>query len=204
MQKPTWIIFDVGGVLLDWRTGAKDAAELLSIEQELVLEAIYQYLDDIALGKLSIQEVWAKILKDLQKDHDPEDVVAAWHQTKNWVQASTHLIEELSNAGYNIALLTNGVRGSEAYNRHIWNSPFIKHIFDSIELNFKKPDPEIYQHVEEKLGSRGSELFFIDDSQKNLIAAEEFGWQTFLYDLGSDQGETANNKLREMLLNKEN
>lgn len=53
---------------------------------------------------------------------------------------------------------------------------------DSSVVGFQKPDPEIYQIAEEKAGVKPEEIFFIDNSAKNIEGAQKAGWQTFHYD----------------------
>lgn len=55
-------------------------------------------------------------------------------------------------------------------------------IIDSSVEGCKKPNQEIYVRAEEHAGVNGSDIFFIDNSQKNLDAAAQRGWQTFFYD----------------------
>jgi len=55
-------------------------------------------------------------------------------------------------------------------------------IIDSSVVGYQKPDVEIYKIAEEKSKTKKEEILFIDDIQKNIDAAADFGWQTILYD----------------------
>jgi 2-haloacid dehalogenase len=44
-----------------------------------------------------------------------------------------------------------------------------------------KPDPEIYEALEEASGLRGPALFFTDDRPENIAAAAARGWHTHLF-----------------------
>jgi len=55
-------------------------------------------------------------------------------------------------------------------------------VIDSTQVGCRKPAPEIYKIAQEKAGVAASEIFFIDNREKNLVPARELGWQTFLYD----------------------
>ncbi len=50
------------------------------------------------------------------------------------------------------------------------------------EVKVKKPNPAIYQHLLDAYKLNPAECIFIDDLQKNLDAASEFGIQTYLFD----------------------
>ncbi|MEK7155100.1 MAG: HAD-IA family hydrolase [Patescibacteria group bacterium] len=42
--------------------------------------------------------------------------------------------------------------------------------------------PKIFELAEQKSGVKGKDILFVDNSLKNIEAASNFGWQTFLYD----------------------
>jgi len=58
-------------------------------------------------------------------------------------------------------------------------------IIDSTIVKMKKPEPEIYQLSQERVSATGSEILFIDNTQKNLDTAKNFQWQTLFYDSGN-------------------
>ncbi len=53
---------------------------------------------------------------------------------------------------------------------------------DSSIVGLKKPDPAIFEFAERKAGVNGSQILFVENSKSHIKAAEDFGWQTFLYD----------------------
>lgn len=55
-------------------------------------------------------------------------------------------------------------------------------IIDSSIVGLMKPDPKIFELAEEKAGVVGKEILFVENSLRHVNAAQEFGWQTFLYD----------------------
>jgi FMN phosphatase YigB (HAD superfamily) len=56
-------------------------------------------------------------------------------------------------------------------------------VLDSSVLKLQKPYAEIFALAEKEAGASGSDILFIDNTQKHLdAAANEFGWQTFLFD----------------------
>jgi len=84
---------------------------------------------------------------------------------------------ELRGRGLRLALCTNNVREWEP----LWR-PMIHEIDELFELvvdsgfvGTRKPEPEIYAIVLERLGLPGTECVFIDDVEDNCIAAAEAG-----------------------------
>ena len=65
-------------------------------------------------------------------------------------------------------------------------------IVTSYEAKSIKPDAKIFHTVVEKLGIKPEETLFLDDSQKNLDAAAELGFQTLLVTPGSEFFELLN------------
>jgi len=58
-------------------------------------------------------------------------------------------------------------------------------VIDSVDVGLQKPDPKIYKMAEEMCSFKGNEILFVENSQKNIDAAKNFRWQTFLYDPSS-------------------
>ena len=52
--------------------------------------------------------------------------------------------------------------------------------FASHELQCRKPEPAIYEYVEQATGILAQHILFFDDLEDNLVAARRRGWQTFL------------------------
>ena len=91
---------------------------------------------------------------------------------------------EIAKSKYKIGLLTNMYPNMLAEIRKAGLLPNIEfdQIIDSSIEKVQKPYKEIYELAEKRSGFKGSEILFIDNSQKNLDGAKELGWQTFLYD----------------------
>jgi putative hydrolase of the HAD superfamily len=51
----------------------------------------------------------------------------------------------------------------------------------SFQLGIAKPDPAIYRHTLDELGSRPEETLFIDDKRENVEAARALGIQAIQY-----------------------
>jgi putative hydrolase of the HAD superfamily len=88
-----------------------------------------------------------------------------------------HVMRELRDRGYRMAILTNNVREWEA----LWRAKLpVDEIFelvvDSAWVGMRKPDPEIYQLTVSRLGEvQAHECLFVDDNELNVEAARELG-----------------------------
>ena len=53
MRKAEWVLFDVGGVLLDWRLSSGSLAEFLGIEQGALLDAMFTHAPLMNVGTIT-------------------------------------------------------------------------------------------------------------------------------------------------------
>lgn len=83
-----------------------------------------------------------------------------------------YLMSELRSQGFEICLLSNITADLEDIVPHEVDKD---KRFLSYELGLIKPDPEIYKVVLQKLHAQPQETMFIDDSQKNILAAKALG-----------------------------
>lgn len=63
-------------------------------------------------------------------------------------------------------------------------TPYLKSVTISSQTGYCKPGIEIYKLVEAKL-SHSQHTIFVDDQAKNLVSAEELGWNTIIADSDS-------------------
>lgn len=52
------------------------------------------------------------------------------------------------------------------------------YVFLSFEYGMKKPDLKFYEEIQKELPFKKEDILFIDDKEKNVIAAREFGWNS--------------------------
>ncbi len=83
-----------------------------------------------------------------------------------------NVMRELKNKGIRVCLLSNALPNLS----HTAEELTVKeNIFVSYELGLLKPDKEIYERVIERLNVEPSEVIFVDDKEKNVLAARSVG-----------------------------
>ncbi len=83
---------------------------------------------------------------------------------------------------YELVLLSNDVSDfSEHITKHFGLNGFFKDKTISADVKSRKPNLEIFDITLEKIGRKPSECIFVDNRPKNLIAAEEVGISTVLF-----------------------
>jgi putative hydrolase of the HAD superfamily len=92
------------------------------------------------------------------------------------------LVERLHQAGLETAALSN--TSHEHWSR-MGEFPAvmrIRHHLPSHRLGLQKPDPTIYQRLEQQLGYEGGEIIFFDDKAQNVEGARAAGWHAEIID----------------------
>jgi len=179
---PTTVIFDLGGVLIDWnprylyRRLFDDQtamelflAEICSPDWNLSLDAGRSFAE--AVGELSARH-----------PHERERIEA--YQTR-WIEMiagpiadTVAILEALHARGVPLWALTNWSSETFRLVRHDPGYAFLdrfRRIFVSAELRLIKPDPAIYRHVLAEIGVPAEACLFVDDSPKNVAAAQALG-----------------------------
>lgn len=212
-QKPTWIVFDVGGVLLDWRSSSTYVAnDILGLTRDQLFNVLYGFDDSASIGdrmnrgEFSAHEGWNLVFSELGIPEKYDDVMTNWTASKFWANDTLRLVRELSSAGYKLAIMSNSWLGLDKTDQtpHFpAELQLFDSIFDSASIGLTKPNEDFYAYVENSLSVVGEQLFFIDDNAQNIAVARDRDWQTFLYDIGEDNtGITANIHLRQKLLSR--
>lgn len=98
------------------------------------------------------------------------------------VEGTHELVHRLRDAGVPLFCLTNF--GHEFWGMFRRAQPIFD-LFDDIIVSgtekIAKPDPRIYEIVEERSGRGGADLFFTDDNAANIEAAKQCGWDAHLF-----------------------
>jgi len=191
-QKPQWIIFDVGGVLLDWPSSSVATAKALGITRDELFDALYDQTVPVSIGakmntgELAAEEGWAQVLERLGKtDFTPEQIINGWYARDYWFDDSLRLVNDLHNAGYKLAIMSNSWLGlTDPKKREVFPEELQKftYVFDSSVEKMKKPDVRFYELVESRTASSKESLLLIDDDSKNLTPAQARDWQTFFFE----------------------
>jgi putative hydrolase of the HAD superfamily len=176
------VIFDYGMVL----TAAPDAeahAAMVRITGLPVerFESLY-WNDRHAYdeGKLSGITFWQKFLRDAQIEADQSKVEELNSlDARMWTTQNPAMVawqERLKQHGVLTAILSNmGDSVLANIQREFdWINGFDVLVW-SYQLHIAKPDPNIYLHTLQRLGTRPEETLFIDDKRVNVDAAIALG-----------------------------
>jgi len=204
-MQPEAVIFNIGNVLTRWQPEAF-YDRVIGIERRRALfsavdlHGMNALVDDGALFRETIYEV-----ADRHPDWTAE--VRMWYD--RWIELASPRIEDsisllraLRRKGVPVFCLTNFGRYSyeEARTKLDFLNEFDRE-YVSGRLNISKPDPRIYQAVEDDCGIAPDRLLFADDKAENITAASRRGWRT--HQFGSWQGWAARLVAEGLLTNEE-
>lgn len=131
-------------------------------------------------GKLSGIAFWQKLVRDADlKFGQPEiEELNRWDALM-WTTQNPAMLtwqEQLKEQGILTAILSNmGDSVLENMQREFEWLPRFDVLVWSFQLKMAKPDPAIYRHTLEQLGTKAGETLFIDDRAENIDAARALG-----------------------------
>jgi 2-haloacid dehalogenase len=186
MKQPKLVVFDIGNVLLEWRPERlyarliPDPAEREAFFQET---QIFDMNLDVDRGAPFKEHIYAHA----QKFPKYQALIRAWHD--HWaemaspqIDGTVALMRTLKARGVRIAALSNF--GVESFDYACTIYPFLNE-FDVPVISGReetiKPEPRIYEILEERTGLLGQDIFFTDDNAKNVAAARARFWQSEIF-----------------------
>lgn len=174
------IVFDVGNVLVEY-------------SWERMLEALHitgEAYDAVAKAT-ALSPMWNELDRSLLSDEEilqgfinnaPEyerEIRLVWDNIPESIHCYDYSVEwvrKFRKKGYKTYILSNySKRGYEVTKQEL---PFVADmdgVLFSYEVKLVKPEPEIYQTLLEKFQLKPEECVFLDDNEKNIIAAREAG-----------------------------
>ena len=182
-MKITNIVFDFGGVLLDWNPRYL-YENLFDNQQEMEY-----FLSNVCSDSWNVQQDAGRSLvvatKELQKEFPAyKSMIQRFYDDwevmlKGDIPENTMLINQLKKQNYNLFGLTNwsGETFPIALNKYSFLAEF-EGIIVSGDEKMIKPDKEIYLLLLSRYGLKAEESIFIDDSIKNINTAKELGFYT--------------------------
>jgi 2-haloacid dehalogenase len=178
--RPTAVVFDLGGVLLDWnprhlyRGLFDDEADMERFLSE-VCTMEWHHAHDLGVPP-------NRTIPPLIAAH-PEyaEMIRAWPERSEEmvagpIDASVEILRELKVAGVPVYALTN--MESWTYPSRRDRYPFLRWFDGTLVSGFEgvaKPDPRVFELLLDRFGLTAETTLFIDDSPKNVAAARSLG-----------------------------
>jgi 2-haloacid dehalogenase len=179
---PTTVVFDLGGVLIDWdprylyRKLFDDPDEMESFLAEVTTAEWNAHQD---AGRS-----WTEAIELLVAEHpERRELIEAFH--RRWpemlageIRGTVDVLAELRAAGLRLVALSNWSAelfpvARERFDFLAW----FEGILISGEVGVNKPDRQIFEHLVERFGIEPATALFIDDSSANVATAAALGFR---------------------------
>ena len=191
VQQPSTVVFDLGGVLVDW-----DPRYLF---RKLLPDddAVEAFLAEVTTPEWNREQdagrSWDEAVAVLTEQFPQHaELIAAYHH--RWpetiggqIDGTVATLHTLHEAGVPLYALTNwsAEKFPYAQDTFTWMSLFRGVVVSGAE-GIAKPDPKIYHTLLDRYGVQASSAVYIDDSLPNVEAARDLGF-TAIHFIGPDQ-----------------
>lgn len=179
-----WVVFDLGGVLLEPTRAVPALAARLGAPAEEFVTAYYAHRPDYDLFS-DAMAYWSAVADSCGADR-PDVALAAELVTldnQGWSVANPRMLRLIGRlrTATRLAVLSNAPASMGELVRGLpWAAAF-EHVVISGELGMVKPDPAIYQALLRTVGGPAERVAFIDDRADNVAAAAARGIQAFCF-----------------------
>lgn len=183
---PQAVIFDIGNVLIEWqpeRYYDSTIGENRRMEMFAAVD-LHGMNDRVDLGENFTETIYATAEEYPEFRAEIRD----WHD--NWIKLATPAIDHsvrlqraLRAKGVPVFALSNF--GIQSFDYAETQYPFLGEFdrrYISGHMGVIKPDPKIYQMLEDDCGLAPESLLFADDRQDNIDMARARGWQAHLFE----------------------
>ncbi len=178
------IIFDLGGVLMDW-----NPYYLYCDQMGMDKEAVDWFLKEVDFHGWNKEQdrgrTFAEATAELSARFPTyKDLIYAYdehylHSVGGSIQPVVEILGWLSDAGYPLFALSNWPAEKFALVKPMY--PFFD-LFDDMvisgEVGMVKPDADIFLLTLERVGRKAESCLYIDDHLPNIQAADALGFQT--------------------------
>jgi HAD superfamily hydrolase (TIGR01509 family) len=180
------VIFDLGGVVLDWNPDQiltryqPDPERRVQLRHALFGHADWQLFDR---GGLSENEVIDRTHLRLGRPRSElVEIVEAVRDSLVAKPDTVTLMRALHRRGVALYCLSNmpaSIYAQLRIRHEFWD--LFRGIVISGEVMMVKPEPEVFTHLLERFGLRAQETVFVDDLPANVEAAGRIGLHTILF-----------------------
>lgn len=180
------IVFDLGGVLIDWNPRHL-YKKIFASEEEMEW-----FLANVCTPQWNTQQDAGRPFAEgtgLLKEKYPkyaaqiEDYYVRWEEMLGGpIKGTVAVLKELKERGYRVYALTNWSAETLPLAKTKYDFfPLFNGITVSGEEKLVKPDPKIYARLLKTFGLHAGNCVFIDDNAANTAEAEHLGFETILF-----------------------
>lgn len=192
MKRIRTIVFDLGGVLIDYdrETCVK---KFLELGFDNAYELIGPYstagcLLELESGRISQNEFYDELKQSAPRPITIEQIDEAMYSFMLDIpEYKLDMLTDLRKQGYTLFMLSNTnpilmslIKEHRFTKQGKTIDDYFDRLFLSYEMKIVKPHPEMFRQMIAATGIRPEESLFIDDSAANIATGKAFGFETYL------------------------
>lgn len=179
------IIFDMGGVLVDFDVERALRTHFLPEHRQMVKENVFlsEEWRELDKGTVSIESALQKMCARLPISLHAEvkKIVLEHEKEMPPINEMYGIVKKLKENGYKIYLLSNCPSWFNEYKKSVPALSFFDGFIVSAYYNVIKPENEIYQILFKEFDLHSEECYFIDDNMPNVEAAVKNGMEAYCF-----------------------
>jgi putative hydrolase of the HAD superfamily len=180
------VIFDLGGVVLEWNPEAILEKYYLDLDARATMRAaLFQHPDWLLLDRGALTETEAILRLGKRTGRSRPELMRLFDAVRDSLRLKSDtvaLIERLARQRVPLYCLSNMSASTFAYLRSryaFW--PLFRGVVISGEVKMMKPEPEIFVHLLRRYELTAGDTVFIDDLGPNVQSAQAVGLLTVLF-----------------------
>lgn len=191
------IIFDFGNVLMDLDIpGFHDRMEeLTGLNQADEMTELDFHALAYEQGQIGTELFINHVIRVSKRSIQAREIIDCWNSMLLGIQPGTLNLLKTLKTHYRIFILSNtNPLHIEWVHQHLrsqhgvvnFENQYLDGAFYSHQLHLIKPDPEIYNLVQSQVAAPADQILFLDDLERNVLAAREAGWNAVVHPPGTD------------------
>ena len=181
MNRISCVLFDLGGVLLNWENSwlINEVSKRFQLSEQKLSEEFNKNADVLSSGRINEKEFWFRIsnkLNSTELTNQKESIFAEiFRKFASSNESILSLSKNLVKKGITVGILSNTEPITYSIAEEVCSLEHFKFKFLSYKIGYTKPDVRIYQYVIDNIPYGKEKLFFIDDIKNNVESALSIG-----------------------------
>ena len=178
------VLFDYDGVLTLDKSGSYSICKYISqnadVDYELFSTEYKKYNDDLLLGKVTHEQIWNQLCKNVNKNISIKYLFDSFKNTPMNLKM-IELVKKIKKNNKTGLITDNKKDRIDAAKTDFELSKLFDAILVSAEIGSQKSKENIYNKTVKELGVVYDECVFIDNQESNLIIPNRLGMKTIFY-----------------------
>jgi len=174
----TLYIFDMGGVLCCNFNDIPVISNYLGITEENFFVYAGKNFRELMNGKINSNEFWVRF--SLRYGKKVKEELFGKFFNPGIIQETKDIIDQLKSNS-RVVCGTNTIDSHYYYLLNQGSYEIFDEVYTSTLMGISKPDPDFYWHILNKEGIKPENTVFVDDTEENVIAAQNIGIKSILF-----------------------